>query len=257
MICLKAEYLDQMDRIAEKAGTREPDDVLDSMGCIFMDPGSSVDGFVSRRKGTTYYGVSRNLTGRKYDFGVMHEGFHIVCRHLDLPGFLTGAAPSHVDGTGSFTDSGFFTDCRRIAGTERDANIGAADFIIDTETILEMLGYDNADVAAYRKSTASFEQALRDYNRHFNLVRDSGSGESRIRRMQDFRQKLTAMYGELQKQAQDICNSGVCLAKNAIAREFGVPEFIIDYKLEALLLRNYRITAVELPPFDKVFSRWN
>ena len=38
---MKVEYLNKMDRIARKAGTREPDDVLDAMGCVFMDPGGS------------------------------------------------------------------------------------------------------------------------------------------------------------------------------------------------------------------------
>ena len=38
--------------------------------------------------------------------------------------------------------------------------------------------------------------------------------------------------------------------------EFGVPEYIIDYKLEALELRNYSVATVELPPFEKVFRGW-
>lgn len=247
---MRVEYLNKMDRIAKKAGTREPDDVLEAMGCVFMDPGGSVDGFVSRRKGTTYYGVNQNITGKKYDFGVMHEGFHILCRHLDIPGFLNGAAPSHVDNAGSFADY------KMVASTERDANIGAADFIIDTQTILDMLGYDSADVAAYRNSVESFDQAVRDYQRHFDIVLSIGSPESRIRRMRAYQRKLAGMYTELQEQAQDISNSGICLTKYAIAQEFGVPEYIIDYKFEALDVRKYSVATVELPTFDKVFSRW-
>ena len=43
----------------------------------------------------------------------------------------------------------------------------------------------------------------------------------------------------------------------AIARECGVPEYIVEYKLEALAVRNYGIAVAELPAFDKVLSRWN
>ena len=247
---MKVEYLKKMDRIAKAAGSREPDDVLEAMGCVFMDPGGSIDGFVTRRKGTTYYGVNQGISGRKYDFGVMHEGFHIVCGHLDLQGFLQGNG-AHMDLAGSFADY------KLVASTERDADIGAADFICDTQTTLDMLGYDCADVAAYRDSVESFEQHQREYERHYNIVLLNGSSEARIRRMRAYQRDLARMYQELQEQAQDIVNSGICLTKYQMAQEFGVPEYIIDYKFEALALRNYDVATVELPSFDRVFSRWN
>lgn len=236
-----------MDRIAKSAGSREPDDVLESLCYVFMDPGNSVNGFIIKRKGTTYYGVSPSLTGRKYDFDVMHEGFHGICGHLDLPGFVSEG--------GAHTDSGSFGNYKLVAGAERDANIGAADFIIGTQGILDMLGYDNADVAAYRTSVESFDQTVRDYQRHFDIVLSNGSPESRIRRMRAYPRELVKLYTELQEQAQNIMNSGVCLSKYDIACEFGVPEFIIDYKFKALALRNFSVSTVELPTFDKVFSR--
>ena len=74
--------------------------------------------------------------------------------------------------------------------------------------------------------------------------------------MRAYQRKLAGMYTELQEQAQDISNSGICRTKYAIAQEFGVPEYIIDYKFEALDVRNYSVATVELPTFDKVFSRW-
>ena len=47
---MNAETLIKMDRIAAKAGLRKPDDVMEAMGCIFQNPGCSVDGFVTRVK---------------------------------------------------------------------------------------------------------------------------------------------------------------------------------------------------------------
>ena len=247
---MKLEYLKRMDQIARKAGTREPDDILDYMGCVFIDPGVSIDGFVTRRKGIILYGVNQDITGKKYDFAVMHEGFHIVCGHLRLPGFLKGAASTHIDEFGSFADY------KWVASTERDADIGAADAICDTQDVLDMMGYDSVDVAAYRKSLASFEQHERDYRYHLGIVMRNGSPEKRILRMKAFQCELGRMYEELQEQANDIMNSGICLSKTDIARELGVPEYIVDYKMEALALRNYNVETVELPTFDKVFSRW-
>ena len=55
---MKVEYLKKMDRVARAAGSREPDDVLESLGYVFMDPGNSVDGFIMKRKGTTLLGGS-------------------------------------------------------------------------------------------------------------------------------------------------------------------------------------------------------
>lgn len=60
----------------------------------------------------------------------------------------------------------------------------------------------------------------------------------------------------MQEQAADIFNSGCCLSTPEIAREFGVPEFIVDYKFEAMTVRNYNVPSVELPTFDRVFGGW-
>ena len=245
---MRIEVLKKMDRIAKAAASRDPDDLLAYMGYVFIDPGNSVDGFIMRRKGTTYYGVSRNLTGKKYDFGVMHEGFHGLCGHLDFPGFLNGA--------GAHTDIGSFSDFHLVASTERDANIGAADFVVDTEAVLDMMGYDNADVVAYRASVESFEQAVRDYKRHYSIVRLNGSPEGRVRRLEAYQQELARMYEELQEQARDIRHGGCCLTKGEMAQEACVPAYIIDFKLEALEVRGYDVSGIELPTFDKVFSRW-
>ena len=246
---MKVEYLYKMDRIAKKARTREPEDVLAYMGYIFMDPGTSVDGFIMRRKGTTYYGVNQNISGLKYDFCVMHEGFHGLCRHYEVPGFLSSG--------GAHADTGICGNYKIVVETERDANIGAADFILDTQMTLDMLGYDCADVAAYRSDLESFEHHAAEYQRHLDLVRSMDSSKARLRRMLAYQQELARMYEELQEQARDIANSGLCLTKNEIAREFGVPEYIVDYKFEALELRNFDIPNIELPSFTTVFSNWN
>ena len=246
---MNAETLIKMDRIAAKAGSRKPDDVMEAMGCIFQNPGCSVDGFVTRVKTFIYYGVNPYLPGIKYDFGTMHEAFHVLCKHLDIPGFLKAGIGSHIDLPGSFADY------RMIATTERDANIGAADFIIKTKTILEMLGYHNADVEEYRAKAEAFEQAMREYKRLSSFL--CSPGDSRWNRMQDLQESLSILYSELEEQAQDIETCGICLPKSAIAQNFSVPEYIIDYKLEALRIRDYSISTVELPAFDHVFSRWN
>ena len=41
-----------------------------------------------------------------------------------------------------------------------------------------------------------------------------------------------------------------------MAAEFDVPEFVIDYKYEAMAVRKYHVPRVELPTFDKVFGGW-
>lgn len=242
---MNLEHLKKMDRIMKSAGSRDPDEVLACMGYVYMDPGDSLSGFITKRKGTVYYGINKNLSRQKYTFGSFHEAFHGICSHLDMPGFLREGA--HADS---------FQQRKTTAWTERDANIGAADAMIDTETFLEMTGFDSADVQAYIKSLDSFEQAVRDYHNHYEIVVTGGSSERRIRRMAAYQQELARLYEELQEQAQDISNSGCCLTSFEMAREFNVPEFIVDYKYEAMAVRNYNVPSVELPAFDKVFGGW-
>ena len=248
---MKAEYLKKIDRAIRRAGTRKPDDVLEEAGLVLINPGRTVDGFITVRKGIVFYGVSRNLRGRKYDFGVFHEGAHYWCLHLRLPGFIDRNG-AHKDECGSF---GLIR--KIIAGTEREANIGAAHALIETDQILDMLGYDNADVIAYRKDMESFERTVKDYEYHISVAQHNGSPDSRVKRMIAYRRDLNRMYNELEEQARDLQYSGCCLSKYDISRENGVPEYIIDLKLEALSCLNYNVDTVELPTFDRVFHDWN
>ena len=242
---MKLEYLKKMDRIIRNTGSRAPDDVLACMGFVYIDPGESLPGFITKRKNTVYYGVNKNLSKAKYAFGSFHEAFHGICTHLDIPGFLQEGA--HADS---------FQNRHMVAWTERDANIGAADAMIETETFLDMTGYDCVEVQTYLQSVESFETAVRDYKRHFEAAAANGSSERRIKRMQAYQRELGRMYEELQEQARDLSNSGSFLTSAEIAREFNVPEFIIDLKYEAMAVRNYNVPSVELPAFERVFSGW-
>ena len=119
-----------------------------------------------------------------------------------------------------------------------------------------MTGYDSADVQAYIKSVESFEKAASDYQNHLDIVLNSGAADRRIRRMQAYQRNLYIMYKELQEQAADINNTGICLTRPDLAAEFNVPEFIIDYKFEAMSVRKYKVSSVELPSHHKVFGSW-
>ena len=242
---MKLEYLQKMDRIIRTVGSRDPDDILACMGFIYIDPGQNLSGFIAKRKNTVYYGVNKKFTGQKYAFCSFHEAFHGLCGHLDTPDFLQNGGHSET-----------YHSYGNVAKTERDANIGAADTVIDTETFLEMVGYESADVQAYAKSVESFEQAVEDYRKHYEIVIANGSPEARIRRMTAYQQELSRMYAELQEQAQDILNSGACLSVPEIARALGVPDTIVNLKYEAMAVRKYNVPSLELPAFEKVFSGW-
>lgn len=245
---MELKYLKKMDALVKKAGTDDPDAVMEELKFVYMDPGPYMDGFIAKRKSIKYYGVPKSLENKKRRFSTFHEGFHGICGHLDIPGFLTD--------DGLHVDKGNFAGYKLVASTERDANIGAADQVIDTALILEMLGYDNKEVESYRQSVATFEETLNDYKSHYGIVICGDMPEHQIERMRDYQERLTGLRRRLEEQAQDIANSGVCLSKAAIAREFGVPEYIIDYKLRALEIRKYNVPSVELISFGKVFTEW-
>ncbi len=242
---MKLEHLKKMDRIMKKAGTRDPDAVLSSMGFICIDPGNSLPGFITRRKGFVYYGVNRNFSRQKYAFASFHEAFHAICGHLDTPGFLQDGA--HADS---------FLEGHAVAITERDANIGAADALIEPEVFLEMCGFFSGEVKSYLASLSSFEKAVEDYQNHFDTVIRAGSPQERIRKMKSYREELSRLYERLQEQAADLAGSGQILSRPEMARELEVPEYVIDYKTEAMSIRNYNIPRVDLPSYDKVFRKW-
>lgn len=249
---MKLEYLKKMDEKVRKAHSTKPEHILDYLGAKEMSPGYSADGFVARRKSLLYYGVNEGFKGNKRKFAIMHEGYHIVCGHIFLPGFLSGGdVPTHLDLPGSMGQY------KMVVSTERDSDIGAADSVCDTDATLEMIGYDNADVIQFRRALETFEIHKKEYERHLDLVRSSSSPESRIRRMMAYQEDLEKMYKELQEQAQDLSNSGICLTKTAMAKELDVPEYIVDYKLEALSIRKYKVPTFELPSFNTVFKRWD
>ena len=164
---MKLEYLKKMDKIIRDAGTRNPDDVLSSMGFIYMDPGTSLPGFIMKQKQIVYYGVNKNLPEKRYTFASFHEAFHGICGHLSLADFTKQGA--HAD---------TFENHRLLAWTEREANIGAADTLIETELFLEMSGYDSEDVKAYIRSVEAFEKAVENYHNHYNIVLNNGSPEN-------------------------------------------------------------------------------
>ena len=242
---MKLAYMKKMDRIIRLAGTRDPDEILACMGFIYLDPGKSLQGFIAKRKNTVYYGVNKKFTAQKYAFCSFHEAYHGLCGHLDTPDFLQNGGHSET-----------YQSYGNVAKTEREANIGAADTVIDTDTFLEMVGYDSADVQAYTRSVESFEQAVEDYRTHYEIVLANGSPEARIRRMEAYQSELSRMYAELQEQAQDILNAGICLSVPEIAHEYGVPEHVVHLKYEAVAIRKYKVPSLELPAFDKVFGGW-
>ena len=242
MVSIRLEYLKKMDRIVAEAGPGSARRAIDSLGYEFIAPGHRVRGFIMMPKGTVCYGVNRDLPGRMQEFGIFHEGFHGICGHILLPDFLTGSLPLHVDRFESLSAQ------KVIASTELDANIGAADFVCDTQAVLEMLGYYREDVRSYREDVRTFEAHAQEYARTF---------AEHTLDAREHREELGRMSRSLQEQAQELMNSGACLSKNEIARQEDVPAYVIDLKIAALNIRGYRIGEVELPAYDKVFRCWS
>ena len=124
------------------------------MGFIYMDPGNSLPGFIMKQKQIVYYGVNKNLPEKKYAFASFHEAFHGICGHLSLAEFheafhgICGHL-SLADFTRQGAHADTFENHKVLALTEREANIGAADTLIETDLFLEMSGYDSEDVKAY------------------------------------------------------------------------------------------------------------
>lgn len=176
-----------------------------------------------------------------------HEIGHIVRNHF-----------AFVNGVGMVQDREVFSSNQYLLPElEIEANLIGIDLYIDTEHMLQLIGYDNPSVVRYRSISEKMRKALDEICNLVDQARFCESDKDRRRcrdRVNGIRKLLHALDEQRVEYGSDIQASHCCFTLEELAREFGVTPSLITYKLQALKLRGYDIDAQDLESFSKLFK---
>ena len=235
----------RMNALVEKVG-HDPDAVARSFGAIIGPAYLGINGMVTKLLKRYRIALNRDQEPYQYTFAFWHEDFHILDHHLELAGFL------NEDGLHCDTDS-FSKDFakRMTVYTERIANLGAADQMLDTGKVLERIGYYT--LVEYRNARRDHWNMLLRYQRIRDSLQYTSSAYLKTQ-FAEAHKDLKRSYEKIMDMEREF-SYGDFMTISQIASEFGVPDHYVEYKLEALRLQDFDIDVQELKSYEKVFNK--
>lgn len=240
--------LNKLESISANINSRDPRAIAEHLGIRLVNACGSLIAFVTIVKGLTFIAVNPRLSAKKYDYALSHELGHVVCKHLNAPGFL---------GNGVHQETSLMSIplyASTLCEQEKEANLIAADFMLDTRTVLEMVGYENRSVAQYRELRAKLREVQGDYESTLFSVTGRDISASLRRRLVDTRRLFQRTSSELKAIEQELQQMDCCLTIPEMAQELRVSSVIMEYKLEALRIRGYDVDPVELASYSQIFK---
>ena len=221
---MMADVFRNMDILIEKAGTTDPFDLCSYLNVKLEKVYSRVIGYVVRvyKVGKIQVGYNVKMPYVDQCYTVMHECKHVVD---DIP---TGRISN------MHQELALFTLDKNIAVEEREANICAAEYVVPTDDVLELTGYNNCAVREYRELKEEIDGMLHSY----------GYSAKQLRRLCE----------DLENLEFELSHCESVHTTEQIARLLGYKEAYIAYKIEALRLRGYDIPQLELPDSHQVFG---
>lgn len=170
-----------------------------------------------------------------------HEIGHIVRNHFE-----------YVDGVGMVQDRDVFSARQYILPEiEIEANLIGIDLYIDTERILQLVGYDNPSVVRYRSISEKMQKALDEIYSLVDQARFCENDKDRRRcrdRVYGIKKLLRALDEQHVEYGNDIQAAHCCFTLDELAQKFGVTPSLIKYKLQALNLRGYWMIIFRMSP---------
>lgn len=231
-----------MDALVAHAGTSDPYELADFLRASIQTLTSNkLIAFVIRRSGIICIGLNQRLNPAKKMVVLMHEIAHVAF-HMD---FLNGCYGERI----------IFQNLKdkNIARQEYEANVIAADFNLPTDEVLEMLGYNSKAFQEYRIVLAAFDRHRHEYEQFLSSVIFTAQSRWTRRKLLDWRERMKQWQCELEEMQHDLTCCGDFMTTDEIAKKFGLPQPIVDYKLEALRLRGYDLERLELVRHNQVF----
>lgn len=234
--------------IAKAKGSRDPEVVADyhrSSILIGTPLAGTIIGMSFRCSTLGVVSVNRNLDEVWRMFAYWHELAHVFRKHIDEPSF------------GMHQDRGLFTapvDSHSISRQEREANIISAEYNLDTDEVLDLIGYNNRTMQDYRRLKQYQEQLSHAYDTlRFSTFGESPSASVRYR-MAEYRRALHELDEKRYDLESDLVAMHCVKSFSEMAGELGTNEVILKYKLEAMRIRGFDIDIQELEQYSRVFD---
>ncbi|MBR4343494.1 MAG: hypothetical protein IKP88_12470 [Lachnospiraceae bacterium] len=231
-----------IDSKIEQAGSDDPREVAEYFGIMVIDLFGTIAGYATHYSFLPVIGLNKKLEGIWYMFGGWHELAHIFDGHIYEKSFSKG----HCDGILFSQD----VDSRTISRHEKIANLISANTVVSDEDVLKLSGYDSQIMRSYRDMKAQKKELTRAFEQ-LRLSTDSPVIKVRLQELKKQLEKIAASISELE---YDIVSSNCCRTFSETASLLGIPERILNYKLEAMHMRGLDIDRHELEHYDKMFS---
>ena len=241
----------KIDKIIKKIGTNNPEEVAALLNYKIIDLTSNIVGYVARIKNQTIIGINRRLSPIKRLFDEWHEIGHAISGHLKEADF-TGIGGYHLDH--SLFDVSQQLNSKTISRYEREANLIAAEYCIDSRKILEMTGYNNSVIQQFQVLKESQQQLRQEYERLLFTIQPNNLSETQKIRLNEYKNELAKLDEKEQELGSEISELGV-MSIPEMARHLHTSSIIIEYKLEAMRLRGYKLEGIELAAYNKVFKQ--
>ena len=241
----------KIDKIIKKIGTDNPEEVAAFLNYEIIFLTSSIVGYVTRIKNQTIIGINRRLSPIKKLFDEWHEIGHAISGHLNEADF-TSNGNYHLDH--SLFDTSQQFNSKTISRYEREANIIAAEYCIDSKKILEMTGYNNSVIQQFQVLKETQQQLRQEYERLLFAVQPSNLSETQKVRLNEYKNELARLDEKELELGSEISELGV-MSIPEMAKHLHTSSIIVEYKLEAMRLRGYKLEGIELAAYNKVFKQ--
>lgn len=231
--------------VARANGSREPEIVAEKNHIIIGDPLRGTIIGLSMRY--SYFGavaVNISLIEPWHSFALWHELGHIFRGHVDDPSF------NYHQDRSLFTSP---VDSPVIPRQEKEANLISAEYTLDTEELLDLIGYHTPTMRDYRALKKKQGELLRSCDAlRGSLSRDHPSNTLRFR-LAECGRALRTLEERMRDLESDMISMTCVKSISEIAGELGTDAVILKYKLEALRMRGFDIDLQELERYDQVF----
>ncbi len=245
------ESFKKIDKIIKKIGSDNPEEVAAFLKYDIIMLSSSLIGYITRIKNQIFIGINTRLKPIEKRFDEWHEIGHGVLGHLNESDF-TQNSNYHLDLT--LLEPSQQLNSKTISKYEREANIFAAEYTIETNKILEMTGYNNSVMKQFRALKATQQQLRQEYEKLLFALQGKESSETQKYKLIEYKKELSKLDEKKQELGDEIAQCGV-LSIPEIADRTNTSNIIVEYKLEAMRLRGYSIEGVELATYKKVFKQ--
>ena len=242
---MNTDVLERMDALVKNAASSNPYELAKYLHVdVEKLIGSDILAFVVNFSGVKIVGLNPKLKGLKEYVVLMHEIAHIFF-HMD---FLT----RYGNGYG---EECVFKPLKRadIVRQEYEANLIAAEFCLDTGDILDKLGYNSHSLQDYMEHLEKFKQYCAEYKQFMGNTIFRVDDRWTQKRLMNYEKQLKFLQEELEDMQRDLTYEGGCMTTVEIAKEYGIPDTIVEYKIEALHHRGYIVPSVELASYGQVF----